>query len=349
MTKKRLLLFVVLCSSALMFAATPDYLCFTAQTDNSAVSLQCELSDWTYPQVEWSYDADKWDAFVFGRDTIRLENAGDMVYFRGQSGTWSFGTDRYAHFTMSGSIAASGNVMSLVDPTCASTSLPRRACFVRLFEGCTALTSAPELPATELKEYGYYEMFKGCTNLEEAPVLPAETLTQYCYAGMFEGCSNMDYMEVNFTQWSPENATMNWVKDVAEEGMFICSADLDTTLVDESHVPFGWERHFMGCEMPIVQLFEDVVAIDIVADSYQWYRDGEPIEGATGQYYQEEGGLKGNYYVVINGGKSYYDTSCDRTFPQEEAEQTVVKRVVDGNLVVILENGDTYDAQGNRL
>ena len=45
------------------------------------------------------------------------------------------------------------------------------------FEGCTALTQAPDLPATTLAYYCYYGMFKDCTSLMSAPELPAEINT----------------------------------------------------------------------------------------------------------------------------------------------------------------------------
>lgn len=33
--------------------------------------------------------------------------------------------------------------------------------------------------------------------------------------------------------------------------------------------------------------------------SYQWYLNGQPINGATGQYYAQENGLNGSFYVVV--------------------------------------------------
>ncbi|MEI6143028.1 MAG: T9SS type A sorting domain-containing protein [Mariniphaga sp.] len=38
---------------------------------------------------------------------------------------------------------------------------------------------------------------------------------------------------------------------------------------------------------------------DEIYNSYQWYKNDIPISGATKQYYQEVGGLKGNYYVKV--------------------------------------------------
>ncbi len=60
-----------------------------------------------------------------------------------------------------------------------------------MFNGCTSLTTAPELPATTLAIECYYGMFSGCTSLTAAPELPATTLASYCYASMFSGCTSL--------------------------------------------------------------------------------------------------------------------------------------------------------------
>ena len=63
-------------------------------------------------------------------------------------------------------------------------------CYQSMFQGCTALTTAPELPATTSAIDCYRDMFRGCTRLTTAPsILPATTLTYSCYQSMFYGCS----------------------------------------------------------------------------------------------------------------------------------------------------------------
>ena len=63
-------------------------------------------------------------------------------------------------------------------------------CYRGMFYGCTSLTKAPELPATELAYYCYAYMFYHCTNLTEVPELPATELASHCYYSMFEGCTS---------------------------------------------------------------------------------------------------------------------------------------------------------------
>ena len=57
-----------------------------------------------------------------------------------------------------------------------------------MFAFCYSLTTAPELPVTDMKEYCYSSMFYRCSSLKEAPELPATTLTESCYSNMFWGC-----------------------------------------------------------------------------------------------------------------------------------------------------------------
>ena len=87
-----------------------------------------------------------------------------------------------------GKVAASGNVMSLIDPTCKETTIPCDKCFQQLFYDCTNLTAAPKLPATTVTKSCYYDMFYLCKALETAPELPATTLADGCYSFMFYSC-----------------------------------------------------------------------------------------------------------------------------------------------------------------
>ena len=64
-------------------------------------------------------------------------------------------------------------------------------CYNEMFNGCTGLTTAPELPATTLASNCYASMFSNCSSLTAAPELPATTLANYCYSNMFYGCASL--------------------------------------------------------------------------------------------------------------------------------------------------------------
>ena len=72
-------------------------------------------------------------------------------------------------------------------PELKATTL-KNECYKYMFYGCKALTTAPELKATTLAESCYYAMFYGCKALTAAPELKAETLAEGCYHTMFSDC-----------------------------------------------------------------------------------------------------------------------------------------------------------------
>ena len=84
----------------------------------------------------------------------------------------------------------------------------------------------------------------------------------------------------------------------------------------------------MGVTSTLVdQRWDDVVVVNNNPDNnggykfstYQWYKNGEPINGATGQYYQEVGGLEGFYSVELDGirvsdGAQVHFITCEKYF-----------------------------------
>ena len=216
-------------------------LCFTAEKDTSSVSMNnCNLGR----NFEYLIPGEDWTTFTPGSTTITLLKKGDKVYFRGDNANGLNDDNDNYYFVMTGEIAASGNIMSLIDTTCSATAIPNDCCFSNLFDGCTSLTSAPELPATTLTANCYRLMFYGCTSLTSAPELPATSLATGCYGFMFGGCTSLKEIKVNFTDWKiiensisfsllgtecslpmPEYTAL-WVHGVPGGGTFRCPAAL---------------------------------------------------------------------------------------------------------------------------
>ena len=65
------------------------------------------------------------------------------------------------------------------------------SCYYNIFQGCTSLKTAPELPATTLASGCYQSMFDNCTSLVQAPELPATTIATNCYSRMFYNCTSL--------------------------------------------------------------------------------------------------------------------------------------------------------------
>ena len=84
------------------------------------------------------------------------------------------------------------------------------------------------------------EMFEGCTSLTQAPELPAKTLTEGCYKWMFSKCEKLSRIKVAFTDWG--TGTYYWIEGVAENGTFICPKKLQIKH-GENFIPEGWNIH----------------------------------------------------------------------------------------------------------
>jgi hypothetical protein len=108
-----------------------------------------------------------------------------------------------------------------------------------MFEGCTSLTTAPELPATTLANGCYEDMFSGCTSLATAPELPATTLISRCYNEMFRNCRNLNYVRCLATDISASNALYNWLANVSSTGTFYKKASV-TYPSGASGIPSNW-------------------------------------------------------------------------------------------------------------
>ncbi|MBP5502462.1 MAG: leucine-rich repeat protein [Bacteroidales bacterium] len=175
-----LLTIVVMLSSC---TSEPDYLCFEVP---SGASISLKKRSAVYPDIQYSFDKEVWNNL----DSIYVtENC--RVYFKGINPD-GINKDSFhsLHFCVSDTFKCSGNIMTLIDGVGEATSIPCDYCFTRLFKGCP-LTTAPQLPATQLTEGCYESMFADCKCLTVAPELPATQLAENCYYSMFKGCSSL--------------------------------------------------------------------------------------------------------------------------------------------------------------
>lgn len=135
-----------------------DWLCFTAEQANSTVRLDKSGSP-NAISLETSTDGSTWTDYSWSGntgDTLTLANAGDKVYMRAKTENQTIGSSlsKYYKFVMTGKIAASGNIQTLLKADGSRTDAPS-FCYYYMFSGCTSLTSSPALPATTLDSYCY--------------------------------------------------------------------------------------------------------------------------------------------------------------------------------------------------
>lgn len=207
---------------AAMYSQDKSPLCFTSKNGN--VTVRFDIKNVTHT-ILYSTDSTNWKKYISGMNVNIY--ADQSVYFRAKKNQaiatafayFDSENDKiiYSHFDISstngGTVECSGNIMSLYGPDCPDLPLQEFA-FANMFYGCTALITAPSLPASTLARNCYEKMFMHCTSLTATPylfdilsaqdyngmcyslrtkrlILPAKTLARYCYSRMFCGCTSL--------------------------------------------------------------------------------------------------------------------------------------------------------------
>lgn len=136
-----------------------------------------------------------------------------------------------------------GNIMSLVygDDFKGKTEIQDHQ-FEALFKGADDLKNAKQLilPSTELTNSCYKDMFNGCSGLTTSPDLNASTLEDNCYESMFSGCSSLNNITCLATDISATDCTTNWTNGVAASGTFIKKDSMSSWTTGVNGIPNGW-------------------------------------------------------------------------------------------------------------
>lgn len=166
------------------------YVTMTAASNQTFV-MKC-AGNYTLPDLEYSVNNGTWQKVV----ALGLVNFGGnlgSLRLRGKCPNGTATNDkefsRIDFGNLNVKVDCFGDIRTLIDYTAYKTVATGNCRFISLFKGCSVLTSAPQLPATALKESCYRQMFEGCTSLTQAPDLPATVLKESCYQSMFTGCT----------------------------------------------------------------------------------------------------------------------------------------------------------------
>ena len=242
--------------------------------------------------MQYSYDGVTWDAWdlsalPFGGNTKVYVRGVNNVRFatNGTNNTFTFSTDAYVYVSGIAEALLDGENEVMQYSTQytfkmlfkAQTALREadrlrfeamtnsESCYQAMFNGCSNLLSAPELPATTLGysayrsmfsycislikapsilpaikigPWAYSYMFNGCTSLVNATELPAETLYISCYYQMFYNCTSLKSLKCH-AKVTANNATFNWLKGVKTAGTFYGHSEYGWSS-DASGIPSGW-------------------------------------------------------------------------------------------------------------
>ncbi len=170
----------------------PPYVTFTA--DEEQTFIMSAKNSYKIPGLEYSVNNGTWKKVVTGEAVTFGGNNNGTLRLRGKNNLEGTSKQYSAYSQISFgktdvNVACTGDIRTLLDYTNYKDVATKSARFRHLFEDCTQLTSAPDLPAKTLADGCYSYMFSGCSKLETGPKeLPAITLADDCYSHMFSGC-----------------------------------------------------------------------------------------------------------------------------------------------------------------
>ena len=170
------------------------YVTFTAEQPQT---FKMTAQYYTISGLQYSVNNGDWNDVVADKVVEFGGDKGDLR-LRGKdnlSGTAGSNSIAYSTITFGKTVdvACTGDIRTLLDYENYENVATESARFSQLFENCTQLTSAPDLPAKTLADGCYSYMFSGCSKLETGPKeLPAITLANDCYSHMFSGCSKLE-------------------------------------------------------------------------------------------------------------------------------------------------------------
>ena len=168
------------------------YVTFKAEAEQKF--MMTTEGGYTFSNLEYSVNNSEWASVAIGTEIPFGGDKGDLrlrgINPNGTATAWDVrSTIKFTEANVN--VACTGDIRTLLDWRNYNIVETNNARFCKLFNGCSVLTSAPELPATTLADNCYYCMFEGCTSLTSAPELKATTLANSCYYSMFIGCTSL--------------------------------------------------------------------------------------------------------------------------------------------------------------
>ena len=222
---------------------------------NGEQKFKMNAYNYTITGLQYSVNNGEWQDVVAGTEISFGGPHGDLRL----RGTNTKGTapnvSQYSTITFTDknvNVACTGDIRTLLDWRNYNTVDTKDARFCSLFNGCSVLTSAPELPATTLADRCYYGMFLSCANLESAPELPATTLAKECYRGMFYDCrklSTVTMLALSTEITGKDNCVTQWLDNAGTTAtsrtLKVQDADAYNALVNTTgYLPDIWQKGY---------------------------------------------------------------------------------------------------------
>ena len=164
-------------------------------------------------------------------------------------------------------------------------------------------------------------MFNGCTSLTTAPELPASTLVGSCYNRMFYGCTSLSSITCYATNISADDCVTSWVDGVASSGTFKKPSNMSSWTTGTSGIPNGWTvediqthqwvSYSEGDTVPASLIYGVKLYLDLGADNEIDFQDAMQGGGICFMYVADGDGWYGIDANTSNeiDLSSYYDST----------------------------------------
>ena len=215
------------------------------------------VPDYEISGLQYSVNNGKWQDVVKGQKVTFGGTHGDLRLRGTNTNGTAINVSQNSTITFTNltvNVACTGDIRTLLNWEKYKTVDTKNAKFCYLFDGCSVLTSAPELPATTLAEDCYHGMFWYCTNLESAPELPATTLMKDCYNLMFGYCeklSTVTMLAPSTEITGKDNCVYKWLEFAGTKAssriLKVKDVDAYNALIGDSYyLPDNWKKGTAG-------------------------------------------------------------------------------------------------------
>ena len=208
-------------------------------------------NNYTITGLQYSVNNGKWQDVVKGKGVTFGGTHGDLRLRGTNTNGTAINVSQNSNITFTNrtvNVACTGDIRTLLNWEKYKTVDTKNAKFCYLFDGCSVLTSAPELPATTLAEDCYHGMFWYCTNLESAPELPATTLMKDCYNLMFGYCeklSTVTMLAPSTEITGKDNCVYKWLEFAGTKAssriLKVKDVDAYNALEKGGYLPVNWK------------------------------------------------------------------------------------------------------------
>ena len=225
---------------------------FTFKADAEQKFKMITKGNYTISKLQYSVNNGEWNDVVANEEVTFGGTNGDLRLRGTNTNGTASGKDAYSTITFTNDVkvACTGDIRTLLDWRNYSTVNTQNARFCHLFQDCTVLTSAPELPAKELADNCYSDMFYGCTSLTSTPELKATKLAENCYFHMFYKCTKLSTVTMLAPSDQISKATIccfDWLyntgtdETVSSRTLIVTDEAAYNALKSKYYLPTNWQ------------------------------------------------------------------------------------------------------------